>query len=304
MKSMLTFGPPQSPRRREDCFALRILLMAALLLVCSFSAHAHGDSRSDSLWIEKTLKEASRQSHIKSLPLYFARKFIHTPYVAHTLEVNDREQLVVNTRQLDCTTLVENVTALCLCMKQRQYDFAAFKKNLLTIRYRNGEIGDYPSRLHYFSEWISDNGQKGIVTVIDEPLEVFSSRQKLDVFFMSRNAHKYKALEKHPEYIAEIGRAEQAISGEEVRYLHKDSIENDDACRSAIHDGDIIAITCNVKGLDIAHLGFAVWKKDGLHLLNASQKHKKVVLEPMPLKQYLEQHPSHTGIRVLRIMCD
>ena len=275
----------------------------SLLLTCWLFALPLS-AQSDSIRIEQWLADAPKGATSADLNLFFARKMLGLPYVAHTLEVNKDERLVVNTRELDCTTLVENVTALCLCMKQRQYDFAAFKKNLLTIRYRNGEIGDYPSRLHYFSEWISDNGQKGVVTVIDEPLEVFSSRQKLDVFFMSRNAHKYKALEKHPEYIAEIGRAEQAISGEEVRYLHKDSIENDDACRSAIHDGDIIAITCNVKGLDIAHLGFAVWKKDGLHLLNASQKHKKVVLEPMPLKQYLEQHPSHTGIRVLRIMCD
>ena len=71
--------------------------------------------------------------------------------------------------------------------------------------------------------------------------------------------------------------------------------------RQAIHDGDIIAITCSKPGLDIAHLGFAVWKNNGLHLLNASQLHKKVVLEPMTLKTYLSKHPSHTGIRIIRI---
>ena len=71
--------------------------------------------------------------------------------------------------------------------------------------------------------------------------------------------------------------------------------------RSAVRDGDIIAITCSKAGLDIAHLGFAVWRKDGLHLLNASQLHKRVVEEPMTLGQYLKKHPSHTGIRVVRI---
>ena len=67
-----------------------------------------------------------------------------------------------------------------------------------------------------------------------------------------------------------------------------------------MRDGDIIAITCQKPGLDIAHLGFAVWQKDGLHLLNASQIHKRVVEEPMTLRQYLEKHPSHTGIRIVR----
>jgi hypothetical protein len=71
--------------------------------------------------------------------------------------------------------------------------------------------------------------------------------------------------------------------------------------RQAVRDGDIIAITCSKPGLDIAHLGFAVWRDDGLHLLNASQLHKRVVEEPMLLGQYLQKHPSHTGIRIVRI---
>ena len=51
-----------------------------------------------------------------------------------------------------------------------------------------------------------------------------------------------------------------------------------------------------------ACLGFAVWHKDGLHLLNASQLHKKVVEEPMTLEQYLSRHPSFTGIRVVQLL--
>ena len=71
--------------------------------------------------------------------------------------------------------------------------------------------------------------------------------------------------------------------------------------RQYIHDGDVIAITCKKEGLDIAHLGFAVWRNDGLHLLNASSIHHKVVEEPMTLYQYLYKHPSHTGVRILRL---
>lgn len=35
-------------------------------------------------------------------------------YVAHTLEVNDEEKLVVNFDEVDCTTFVEYVLALSL----------------------------------------------------------------------------------------------------------------------------------------------------------------------------------------------
>ena len=46
--------------------------------------------------------------------------------MAHTLEVNDDERLVVNTRELDCTTLVETVTALTLCVYNKEYTFDAY----------------------------------------------------------------------------------------------------------------------------------------------------------------------------------
>jgi hypothetical protein len=44
-----------------------------------------------------------------------------------------------------------------------------------------------------------------------------------------------------------------------------------------------------------------VWRRDGLHLLNASQLHHRVVEEPMTLDKYLKKHPTHTGIRIIRL---
>ena len=39
-----------------------------------------------------------------NVTLKYALKFINTPYVAHTLEINDQEQLVINLKEVDCTT--------------------------------------------------------------------------------------------------------------------------------------------------------------------------------------------------------
>ena len=100
----------------------------------------------------------------------------------------------------------------------------------------------------------------------------------------------------------EIYKTEQNYLNRKYRYIPKSDVKNTAAMRKAVNNGDIIAITCKKKGLDIAHLGIAVWKKDGLHLLNASQIHKKVVLEPMTLGKYLSKHPSHTGIRIIKII--
>ncbi len=255
----------------------------------------------DSITICQLLSEGSRQPTGTCLPLFYARKFLGRPYVAHTLEGNDPEQLVVNTRQLDCTTLVENVVALTRCTQQGQLTYRAFKHALIDMRYRGGILQGYTSRLHYFTDWILENSRSGLVTELQQPQSVFSALQKVSVNYMSTHPQSYEALKKHPEFVSRIRETEQNLSGMQFRYIPKSAVGNSKLLRQAVSDGDIIAITCNKSGLDIAHLGFAVWKNDGLHLLNASQLHKKVVEEPMTLYRYLQKHPSHTGIRIIRI---
>ena len=255
----------------------------------------------DSITICRLLSEARQQPRTTNFPLFFARQFIGRPYVAHTLEKDGDERLVVNTRQLDCTTLVETVTALTLCAYAGEQTFAAFRKRLQRMRYHDGVIDRYPSRIHYFTDWIVSNAKAGIVSEIQTPNPPFTSVQTVSVNYMSQHPQSYQALKAHPEYVPEIRRMEQRITGMKFRYIPKAKVRNTKVMREAIHDGDIIAITCKKAGLDIAHLGFAVWKKDGLHLLNASQLHKKVVEEPMTLYEYLQKHPSHTGIRIIRI---
>ena len=280
---------------------MRILLLYMMLLMGSLNGWSQQRvtyQRADSLKICRLLRDANKQT----TTLWFARQFLNIPYVAHTLEINPAEQLVVNTRQLDCTTLVETVTALTLCAHQGKRSWNDYLTTLRTLRYRKGKLDGYPSRLHYFSDWIADKTAMSIVKEIQSPNPPFSAVQHINVNYMSTHPDAYQALKAHPEWVSVIRQQEETLSGTTSRYIPKSALKrNTKALRQAVHDGDIIAITCNKKGLDIAHLGFAVWKKDGLHLLNASQIHKKVVQEPMTLYQYLQKHPSHTGIRIIRI---
>ena len=251
----------------------------------------------DSITICRLLKEAPR----KASTLWFARQFHGIPYVAHTLEVNDNEQLVVNTRQLDCTTLVETVTALTICVQQEKRRWADYLRTLRTLRYRQGLMDGYTSRLHYFTDWIDDKQLMGIVSEIQGPNPPFTALQKVQVSYMSQHPQSYQALKANAALGPVIKRQEQALTGKTYRYIPKQAIRNTQLLRQTIKDGDIIAITCNKKGLDIAHLGFAVWQKDGLHLLNASSIHHRVVTEPMTIRQYLQKHSTFTGVRIIRI---
>ena len=93
-------------------------------------------TKADSTLVVNLLADAGRQPAGTNLTLYFARRLNGTPYVAHTLDGYAEERLVVNLRQLDCLTYVENVTALTLCARQGRRTFADFCDALRRLRYR------------------------------------------------------------------------------------------------------------------------------------------------------------------------
>ena len=281
---------------------IRLLTIIGMVMAALLPSEAVSYRETDSLFVTAALQEARSLPRTTNFPLHFARKFLGRPYVAHTLEGNDPEVLVVNTRQLDCTTLVENVTALTLCTYRNLYTWRDFLNALVEMRYRGGRLDGYTSRLHYFTDWIDDNTRKEMVSEVQLQQEPFSAVQTIDVHYMSQHPQAYHALKTHPEMVPLIKAQEDSLNGRQYRYIPKQGVIDTKAMRNAVRDGDIIAITCKKDGLDIAHLGFAVWRNDGLHLLNASQLHKKVVEEPMSMGQYLQKHPSHTGIRVVRIL--
>ena len=108
-------------------------------------------------------------------------------------------------------------------------------------------------------------------------------------------------LKGHSEWIPRIRAMEQAINGQRYRYIPKAKLNNAKLLKQAIHNGDIIAILTSKRGLDTSHIGIAVWHNDGLHLLNASSIHHRVVEEPKTFYRYMMEHPTHIGIRVARL---
>ena len=260
--------------------------------------------RQDSLCAVQLLSKARQQPKNTCWPLWFGRQLIRIPYVPHTLEDNPREtHLIVNLRQLDCTTFTENVIALTLCAQAQIYTFAAFLENLETIRYfKHQTFTGYPARLHYFSSWITDNQKSGIVREINTPNPPFTAIQRLEVNYMSAHPERYAALKADPSLIPDIRRAENMLTGQQAPYIPKAQLTNTPLLRQTIHNGDIIVIITNIAGLDTQHIGLAAWHHDGLHLLNASSiHHHQVVEEPITLRQYLYQHKTMPGIRILRL---
>lgn len=233
--------------------------------------------------------------------LFYARQFKGVPYVASTLEVCDPERLVVNLRGLDCTTLVETAMALAMSRREGRTDFAGYCRNLMRLRYRGGRLDGYLSRLHYFTWWMHDHLDRGLIGEVKDGSH-FTAPIRVDNHYMSRHADKYRLLREHPEWVDSIRSMEERLNGPDGTYLPEASVGLPHRELACIHDGDLIAIVTRKDGLDYSHLGLAVWGRDGLlHLLNASSIHHKVVEEPKTLRQYLREHPSSIGIRVFRL---
>lgn len=279
------------------------LTLLSLLLTAAF-AGTKADiqyEKSDSIYVTQLLAKAGKQPSGTNFMVFFARQMRGLPYVAHTLEVNDTEQLIINLRQLDCTTYVENVLALTLCMKENTPSFERFCDNIARIRYAKDCRPHYTSRLHYFTSWIEQNTLKGICHEIQTPAPPFTATQKLEINYMTTHVNSYRMLKINHRYIPEIRKTEREITGRQYKYIPKAEVKNTALMRRTIHDGDIIATTTSIKGLDTQHIGIAVWHNDGLHMLNASSLRHKVVEEPMTLRQYLYKQKTMPGIRIVRV---
>lgn len=223
------------------------------------------------------------------------KTFLGTPYEAKTLEIGKTESLVINLQGLDCTTYIENVLAFSLLLKDEKSDFETFIQKLESIRYKNGKLNGYTSRLHYFSEWIEDNEAKGLLTNITSEIGGNIVTKKID--FMTTHRELYPFLKDDDDNFKKIQASENYLNGQEICILPQDQIE---ANEHLIKSGDIIALTTSIKGLDVTHTGIATREKDGrIHLLHASTI-GEVVVSKLPLKDYLKKIKNNTGIMVAR----
>ncbi|GAB6283746.1 MAG: DUF1460 domain-containing protein [Ignavibacterium sp.] len=246
-----------------------------------------------SLAEEKKLMEKS----ISEIIVEVGKYFLGTAYEAFTLEKPDNEQLIINLTGLDCTTYLESCLAFAQCIKQDKTSFEDYSNELTKIRYRNGIINQYPSRLHYFSDWIYANEKKGIVKDITK--ELGGEPIKFNVSFMSTHPENYKHLKNNPQFIPVIKQQENEINERQYFYIPKEKVS---LIEDKIQNGDLIAITTNLEGLDIGHIGIAVKMEDGrIHFMHAPLVGSKVQISQKPLSEYLHGIKKHTGIIVLKV---
>lgn len=232
---------------------------------------------------------------IQELTVEIGESFLGTPYVEKTLELPGAEKLVINLTGLDCTTYLETVVTLARITKAGTLTFEAFEQELERLRYQNGMLKDYSSRLHYFSDWIYQNQQKGIIKDITQ--EIGGIAYPNQPTFMSENPRFYAQLS-NPEFLEAIKTVEAEIAQRTYHFIPKEEIQKHE---KNIRSGDLIAITTSIKNLDIVHVGFAVEQEGRIHLLHAGTGNMQVEISEKPLSDYLKANKSQSGIMVCRL---
>jgi hypothetical protein len=231
--------------------------------------------------------------------------FVGATYTPGTLEVPGPERVVINLREFDCVTFIENLLAMTRFIREggvalladRASAEARYAGYLMNIRYRGGVIGGYPSRLHYFSEWLSDNASRGRLRLLARELGGVEDAEPLG--FMSAHPAGYRQMTE-PGVPEAIRAMEQRLNEGAARwYLPEDRIET---AAPGIRDGDLIAATSTLPGLDVAHTGIALWRDGRLHLLHAPLVGKSVEISVLPLAQRITELKTQDGIMVARVV--
>jgi len=273
--------------------------LVPILLVLMLCGTAFAQNSADSILFHKFLifaaKEKLEKKPAGERVAAVGRFFLETPYVAYTLEFPGPERLQVNLHGLDCTTLVENALVLSRLLISETQDFDTYKVLLTTIRYRDGKLDGYPSRLHYASDWLSNNVQKGFLGYVKTKSSADTLFPK--VSYMTTHPTAYAALKADSLLLPLLAAQEAEINRMSFIYLPKSKVTGKAPC---IHNGDVIAISTNFPGLDFAHLGIAIRQKGKIYLLHASSTGKKVLISEKPLSDYLAGIKKHTGIVVAR----
>lgn len=287
---------------RFSHISAKIAIVTILLSTSYITSHAvmpgevrWHDETNDTLRVTDILVKASEtERSTGTLVTVIGRNFEGVPYGSGTLEYSP-EMLTVNLDTLDCTTFVEDVMALAMTVEEGRTSWRDFIYNLEKIRYKGGKVDGYASRLHYTSEWIVDNAHRGNFYEVTSRIAPNIDYQIKTLDFMSANRDKYPALKDDKEY--------ERLKNMEIGYRsHRfPYIKSQNVSKASLREGDIIAITTKTPGLDVSHMGLIVIAEDGKpHLLHASSKEGKVMVDPLALADYLRRNKNATGIRVFR----
>ena len=229
---------------------------------------------------------------------------IGTPYEPYTLEAYIKaggdpksvEPLTVSLTRFDCVTLVESSLAVARASDDTaKPSWQRFSREVERMRYRGGKRRGYTSRLHYFSEWISDGQKRGLLEDLGRDLGGVNDTRPLR--FMTEHRSSYPALA-DDEVFREIGKMERSLDGQPRWVILAEQIAG---VENRIQTGDVLAFATAIPGIDVTHAAFAYRGNDSvLRVLHAPLSGGAVEITRSTLPEYVAKIKRSTGILIAR----
>ncbi len=229
---------------------------------------------------------------------------IGTPYKAFTLESyikaggdpTQREPLTLSLTEFDCVSLVEGCLGVARTADGGPTpSWNSFAREVERMRYRNGIRGSYSTRLHYFSEWITDGARRGLLRDLAPELGGVEDARPLR--FMTEHRASYPALA-NDKLFGEIGAMEQRLDTSPRLMIPTARIPE---VAARIESGDVLAFATSIPGLDVTHAAFAYRDGSGiLRVLHAPLSGGVVEITSRTLPEYVAAIKRSTGILVAR----
>lgn len=277
---------------------MRLSMYYIILLLLLFNSNnpwAQATSESDLFKsiVNDVYKQNLQTESIGNLLCIVGHRFIDYPYESGTLDVDKTEHCIVTFSGFDCVTFFEVSLGISRIIKKGKTAFADLLSEVQYTRYRRAILSDYTSRLHYSSEWIHDNIEKGVVR--DKTKELGGIPIKFKLNYMSNHPDSYIGLKNCPEQIEKIKEIEKKISTWTFHYIPTEQISK---IENKLNSGDIIFFVLDLNGLDFSHVGICCRVGEKPRLLHASSKAKKVILD-RTISEYCKEHKKIKGITIV-----
>jgi hypothetical protein len=226
-----------------------------------------------------------------------------TPYEPGTLEAYLKaggsplaEPLIVSLTHFDCVTLVEGCLAVSrTAAASGPPTWEQFCNEMERMRYRSGKRNGYSSRLHYFSEWISDGASRRLVRDMGQLLGGVNDERPLR--FMTEHRGSYPALV-NDDVFTEIGAMERRLDGAPRWVVSPAQLPK---VTDQIQSGDLLAFATSIAGLDVTHSAMAYRDHEGtLRVLHAPLSGGVVEVTRSTLIEYVAAIKRCTGVMVAR----
>ena len=272
----------------------------------ALSHHADPDRERLAKWTAtlRTERLSDAKTPLGRATVRVGEQAVGTPYESSTLEQYLKaggkpaslEPLTLSLTRFDCVTLVESCLAIARVARARGTPtWERFGREVERMRYRGGTRGDYTSRNHYFSEWISDGARRGLVR--DLGAELGGVEDVRPLRFMTEHRASYPALADDGVYRA-IGEMERRLDDQPRRVIPTARIAD---VAERIQTGDVLAFATSIPGLDVSHSAMAYRDRDGvLRVLHAPLSGGSVEITKRTLPEYVEAIKRSTGILVAR----